>query len=235
MTATLFTTSLLMGLTGSLHCAGMCGPIVILMPFGHMDHVKRVFAMYLYHAGRISTYATMGILMFALKATIHPEWQQYFSIFSGVILLIIGLMSFTGSLSLKLPWTKFVQKTWSELLSHPGLFTFFIAGILNGLLPCGLVYMALSISVTVTAWTDAAMQMAVFGLGTVPMLLIITVLGKKITMFRRRSIQRMIPVTIIALSGLLMLRGMNLGIPYLSPRISVDETIIKTSCCNKPQ
>lgn len=235
MTAALLTTSLLMGLAGSLHCAGMCGPIVMIMPFGQAGSGRRALSVSLYHTGRILTYTAMGVLIFMLKAVMRPEWQQYFSIISGVALLVMGLLSFTGSLNIKLPWTQFVQKRWSQLLSSPGRAAFFAAGILNGLLPCGLVYMALSVAVTVSTWTEAATQMAVFGLGTVPMLIAITILGQKINLFKRRNIQRMIPVTMIALSGLLMLRGLNLGIPYLSPKITVEKTVVKTSCCHKPQ
>lgn len=234
MNASLFITALAMGLTGSLHCAGMCGPVVLLMPFRQMAGVEKWLSIAMYHSGRILVYVTMGLVLYTFKAAITPQWQQYFSIVAGVALLIMGLLSLVGKSAIRLPWTGIIQQQWGKLMYRPSVATLLIAGVLNGLLPCGLVYMALSLSMAAGVWWQAALQMAAFGAGTVPMLVAITLAGQRLSFFRGRQLQRIIPVTMFLLAGLFMLRGMNLGIPYLSPKISIEKTEVKSSCCNKP-
>lgn len=234
MNQALIITSLIMGLTGSLHCAGMCGPLVMMMPFQHTETHKKIGRILLYHGGRISVYMIMGLIIYTLKFTINPKWQQYFSIFAGAALLLVGLMSFAGTMRFNLPWVKYVQKWWGKLLSSPGLLTFWGAGMLNGLLPCGLVYMALSVCVNVQSWGEATANMAAFGVGTFPMLFVVSMIGHRIALFTRRGVQRLVPLTLILLSSLIMLRGMNLGVPYLSPKMSIEKEVVKSSCCHKP-
>lgn len=222
-----------MGLTGSLHCAGMCGPIMWIMPFQLYKGSTKVLALGLYHIGRISVYALMAAVLYSFRGLFQPAIQQYVSIVMGVILLMIGIVSFfSGYLNVRLPWEDFVKRQLGNVISKPGLGTIAVAGVLNGLLPCGLVYMALSASVTAGSMGQAAVMLYAFGLGTMPMLLGITLLKGRLTILRASHIKKLVPVTVFFFGCLFLLRGLNLGIPYLSPKVTVSNHGIH-SCCHK--
>ncbi|MBS1782226.1 MAG: sulfite exporter TauE/SafE family protein [Bacteroidetes bacterium] len=227
--------ALLMGLTGSLHCAGMCGPIIWIMPFQSMSGIKKWLSVGLYHIGRISVYAAMGLLLHSFKSFFHPQWQQYISIFAGSILLILGVISFLPQQkkNFQLPWSEFVKRKLGLVVGRPQLSMLFLSGLLNGLLPCGLVYMALSMSVTAGSAGQAIALMYAFGIGTVPILLAITILKSKASFLRLPELRKFVPVIMFFFGSLFILRGMNLGIPYLSPQIAVDNHQIKATCCHK--
>lgn len=237
MNSAAFIAALAMGLTGSLHCAGMCGPIIWVLPFSSFPSYKRWIAIGLYHTGRISMYAALGWLLYAFRALFHPQWQQYVSIAAGVVLLLAGLWSFfPGRLpAMRLPWMGLVQARLGKLLTRPSLHGLFLGGVLNGLLPCGLVYMALSLSVTAGSASAAILLMYTFGAGTLPMLVGITLLRRKLRFTSGVWIRRWVPLALFFFGSLLVVRGMNLGIPYLSPRISMEQHTLKASCCHKPQ
>ncbi len=222
-----------MGLTGSLHCAGMCGPIMWIMPFQLYKGSTKVLALALYHFGRISVYALMAAVLYSFRGLFRPAIQQYISITMGVILLVVGIVSFFSSyLRVKLPWEDFVKKQLGNVISRPGLGTIAVAGMLNGLLPCGLVYMALSASVTAESMGQALLMLYGFGLGTLPMLLGITLLKSRLSILRASYFRRLVPVTVFFFGCLFLLRGLNLGIPYLSPKVAVSNHGIH-SCCHK--
>ncbi len=230
-----YTMAFLMGFTGSLHCVGMCGPIVWVMPFQAFKGFKKVMALGLYHAGRISVYALLAVVLHSFRNLFDPKVQQYISILLGISLLVLGLLSFfpNHSIRFKLPWAEYVQKQLGRLIGKPGLGTLTLAGILNGMLPCGLVYMALSASLISSTALQAASLMYLFGVGTLPMLIGITVLKTRLGFLRTQHIRRLVPVLVFAFGCLFVLRGMNLGIPYLSPKIVVEQHDIKASCCHK--
>lgn len=227
------TMALLMGFTGSLHCAGMCGPIIWVMPFQFMTGFKKRLAIFIYHFSRVTTYALMALVLHSFRNLFHPQVQQIISIILGVLLLVMGVISFLpGSrFQVTLPWTGFVRRHMGDFMSRPALGTFFATGFLNGLLPCGLVYMALSASVTVASVGQAVALMYAFGIGTMPMLIAITVLRSRISL-RFQHVRRLVPVMMFAFGSLFILRGMNLGIPYLSPQLAVTEHSVKACCCH---
>lgn len=225
----------LMGLTGSLHCAGMCGPIIWVMPFQVLSGFKKWLGILLYHTGRVSTYALMGVVLFSFKSSFRPEWQQYISILLGGVLLIVGLLSFIPSskFSIQLPWTGFVQKHLGKFMGNPNVGTLFITGVLNGLLPCGLVYMALSASMIAPTAINAIGLMYAFGLGTMPMLIALTVIKNKATFLSMNNFRKFVPIFMLLFGCLFVLRGMNLGIPYVSPKVVIEQQEIKAECCHK--
>jgi len=235
MNSITYTIILLMGFTGSLHCAGMCGPIVWVMPFQVFKGFKKIMALALYHAGRISVYATLAVVLHSFRNLFDPKLQQYISIILGGSLLILGILSFVPnhSLKLKLPWAEFVKNKLGSVIGRAGLGPITLAGMLNGLLPCGLVYMALSASIAASSAPQAIAMMYVFGLGTLPMLISITLLKTKLSFLRTNHVRKLVPVIVFAFGCLFILRGMNLGIPYLSPKIVVEQHGIITSCCHK--
>jgi sulfite exporter TauE/SafE len=235
MSTLTFTMALLMGFTGSLHCAGMCGPIMWVLPFQLFTGYRKILALTLYHAGRISVYALLGIILHSFRSLFEPRLQQYVSVALGISLLIIGILSFlpNNSLKLNMPWAAYVKKHLGRVVGRPHMGMITLSGILNGLLPCGLVYMALSASVTATSPAQSALMMYAFGLGTMPMLLSITLLKARLSFLKTNHIRKMIPVVVFSFGCLFVLRGMNLGIPYLSPKVVVSCHEIKSSCCHK--
>ncbi len=227
------TTALGMGFIGSLHCAGMCGPIMLILPFGALKGWRRAAGIALYHFGRISIYAAMGLLLHSFKSLFHPQWQQAVSITLGCLMLLAGLHSFLAGRNSLLPQAGFVKRAATRFIGSPSLPALAITGALNGMLPCGLVYMALSVAATADTAAGAAISMYAFGLGTLPMLLSIIILKRKLRFLRSASLRHYVPVALFAISGLLLLRGANLGIPYFSPKVVAEGATIKSSCCHK--
>jgi uncharacterized protein len=235
MSGAMMITALLMGLTGSLHCAGMCGPIVWVMPFHGMSGMRKWAGIFLYHAGRISMYAFMALVLHSFRSLFQPQWQQYVSIGIGGLLLLIGLLYFIpgNKLQMKLPYTRYIQQKLGKFIGDPSLTGLLLAGVMNGLLPCGLVYIALSSTIALPHTTDAVLLMYIFGAGTLPMLVGLTVVRNKVSFLQRFKIRRFVPVLMFLFGCLFVLRGMNLGIPYLSPKVAVEQQTIKSSCCHK--
>ena len=235
MNSLTYSMAFLMGLTGSLHCAGMCGPIIWIMPFQLLQGFKKYLGILLYHAGRISMYAFMAWVLHSFRNLFQPQVQQYVSIVLGVVLLLAGILSFmpSGPLKIKLPWADFTRKYLGKFISQPRLDTLFIAGVLNGLLPCGLVYMALSASIALPQTLQVFGFVYAFGLGTMPMLVSITLLKTRLKVLQIKSVKQLVPVMVFAFGCLFVLRGMNLGIPYISPKVMVTNTGIHSCCCHK--
>lgn len=225
--------ALLLGFTGSFHCAGMCGPIVWVMPFQALGGLRKWIGMLLYHFGRISVYAMLAVLLQSFKSIFHPGVQQYISIGLGAILLIAGILSFYSQhFRIRLPWANFVTNNLGKYISNPKIGSFFIAGTLNGMLPCGLVYIALSAANTTNTIPGAMSFMYLFGIGTMPMLMSMSLIKTRIS-GHLHWFKKMIPLTVMVFGFLFILRGMNLGIPYLSPKIAMTEHGVKACCCHK--
>lgn len=223
-----------MGLAGSLHCAGMCGPIIWVMPFQVLTGYKKWLGIALYHFGRISVYALMGLVLHSFSALFHPQWQQYISIVLGIVLLVVGIISFIpGRNSFSLPWAGFVKSRLGHFIGSPSVFSLFITGTLNGLLPCGMVYMALSAAATADTALQSMALMYAFGAGTLPMLIALTVLKSKASFLRIQHVKKLVPVVMLVFGCIFVLRGMNLGIPYLSPQVAVEQHEVKATCCHK--
>lgn len=224
-----------MGLTGSLHCVGMCGPIIWVMPFQHLSGVRKWLSILLYHMGRVTVYAMMAMVLYSFKSVFNPEIQQYISLVLGVGLLLVGALTFipNNKILTKLPWTGLVQKNLAKFISSPNEGTLFITGMLNGLLPCGLVYMALSATMVATSTVNAMLLMYAFGIGTMPMLVLLTVIKNRMKFMQLTKVRSIVPIFMLFFGGLFILRGMNLGIPYLSPKVQVEATTIKAECCHK--
>lgn len=227
--------AILMGFTGSLHCAGMCGPIVWVMPFQHLSGIKKFAGIFLYHFGRITTYALLALVLFSFRSLFNPQVQQYISIALGAVLLIIGVLYFIPAAAVKvsMPWADKVKNLLGKFVGRPGLTALLVSGFLNGLLPCGLVYMALSTSLAAKTPVAAMGLMYAFGLGTVPMMVSITLLRSRVNLSQMQLLKRSVPILMFAFGSIFILRGLNLGIPYLSPKIEMQETGVKANCCHK--
>ena len=215
-------TAFTLGLVGSLHCAGMCGPLALALPqVGHRPasfFVGRVA----YNLGRIVTYCGLGLIFGLLgKTLLLAGIQRWLSIALGVALLI-GLFA-SRRLALWRPITALVDRVKAGmgfLLRRRSADGLLLLGLLNGLLPCGLVYVACAGATATGDLLNGAFYMLAFGFGTVPMMLAISLSGKLVPFSLRLKLLKAVPVAVILLASLLILRGMELGIPYVSPVLS---------------
>ncbi|MDO5608296.1 MAG: sulfite exporter TauE/SafE family protein [Capnocytophaga sp.] len=216
-------TAFILGLLGSFHCVGMCGPLTLLLPLDHRRPLKKILQIAAYHFGKTLTYVLLG-LVFALigKGLFIREYQQHFSIIVGVLMIAAVVLPFlkikTGLLTRPVYFLiGKVKYALGQQLRNKNAFTVFTIGFFNGFLPCGLVYMALFGALAQGQFTDSLLYMFVFGLGTVPLMTATIYAGNFLSVKAKRYVQKAIPVVIIIIGGLFILRGMGLGIPYISP------------------
>ena len=210
------------GLLGSFHCMGMCGPIAFLLPVDRKRPVKRFLQIIGYHFGRLFTYSLIGLLFgFLGKGFYFFGIQQQLSIVVGLsmILFIVFPKLFSKiQFSKKINILLFkLKNSLGKELKKKGNDTFFTVGILNGFLPCGLVYMALLGALTMTTAFWGSIYLFFFGLGTIPFMTVVIYLGNFTNRIVRKRIQQIIPYAVVLMGLLFVLRGLGLGIPYLSP------------------
>jgi uncharacterized protein len=223
-------TALILGLAGSLHCAGMCGPLALALPAPAGGPVARVANRMLYNLGRVATYGLIGLLFGVFgKALALAGVQRWFSIGMGAVLLlgvIAGRLE-GWSRPLAVPVGK-LKTALGALLRQRSMWAIFLIGLLNGLLPCGLVYVAAAAAVTTGGILSAIKYMLVFGFGTTPMMLALSLAGGWLPASVRLRFQKIIPACVALVAVLLILRGLGLGIPYRSPICSLHGK----ACCH---
>lgn len=219
----LYISALVLGLMGSFHCAGMCGPIAIALPLHGNSVSGKIFGGTLYNLGRTLTYGIMGAIFGLLgQGVAMMGFQQKVSVIMGSLMIISVLFPalFRNQYSMEKSWFSLVGKLKSSIGKMFSVRTFqslFFIGMLNGLLPCGLVYMAIAGAIGTGAVLSGSLYMIMFGLGTLPMLLGITLAGNLMGLAFRKRINKVIPVLVILVGIFFVLRGLSLGIPYLSP------------------
>lgn len=222
-------TAFLLGLVGSLHCAGMCGPIALTIP-GNVNSTSRfVLGRIAYNSGRIITYCLLGALFGMIgKSFALIGWQRWVSLGAGILVLLAWLINSRISLSARVtkPVT-LLKNIFGKLLRQSTLKSTFSLGVLNGFLPCGLVYAACAGATATSGLFSGMSYMAAFGFGTVPMMLAIGLAGKKLQFTLRFKFQKLIPATLVLMAILLIFRGLALGIPYLSPDLAHG------ACCSR--
>jgi len=226
-----FTTAFVLGLVGSLHCAGMCGPLALALPPAGKTATGHAAGRLAYNGGRIVTYCALGLLFGLLGQTLLLAGvQRWLSIALGVALLV-GLFA-PRKLALWRPMASLVERVkarMSFLLRRRSWAALFGLGLLNGLLPCGLVYVAGAGATATGSLVRGAIYMAAFGFGTIPMMLALSLSGRLIPFSLRLRLLKVVPVAVFLLASLLILRGMGLGIPYVSPTLSGGGA----SCCDR--
>lgn len=224
----------LMGLIGSAHCIGMCGPLSMALPYSQQKGFTKYMAMALYHIGKIASYAMLGLIVGLFgKQIFLIDTQQSISMIIGVLMLVYVIWVYLVKINNKFNPIRFIQipvlKALSYLFWNKHVAVFIVIGFLNGLLPCGMVYLALGSAMSTGNAFDAAIFMAFFGIGTMPALLIVALGGQCIGFEWRRKLQTALPIFIFGMGIILILRGMNLGIPLLSPFFEANNIV---SCHN---
>jgi len=214
-------TAFLLGLVGSLHCAAMCGPLVVAVSSADGSRSPFGTSRLVYNSGRIATYCAIGLFFGAVgKTFVLAGLQRWLSLGAGAAILL-GLLLSTR-FALKTPFAKGITRLKSlfgALLQRRTLASQFLLGTLNGLLPCGLVYIAAAGAATTLSPLGGALHMAAFGAGTLPMMLGIGAASGRLRPVTLRF-QKLIPICVMLVAMLLLLRGMALGIPYISPALN---------------
>jgi len=218
---TILVTALILGLMGSLHCVGMCGPIALALPLRGKSIWQKILGSLLWSTGRIVTYSFIGALFGLIGAGFKfLGYQQAISIAIGSLMV---LSVFLPSLFTRFTSGKVnalfnpVRRGMQQLFREKNNKALFLIGLFNGFLPCGLVYMAVAGAIGTGDFRMAIGYMALFGMGTMPLLLFISVLGNLVSQTIRKQINKVIPVVVVLIGIIFILRGLSLGIPFLSP------------------
>jgi sulfite exporter TauE/SafE len=223
MIQTILISAFILGFTGSFHCVGMCGPIALSIPAKNTQ--TKFISTCLYLVGKTITYTLLGFIfgLFGRQLMI-AGLQQWLSIATGILLLFVVVVmlinvrwyhenKITGWISNKLlPMFRIVLK-------NRGNVTPLWMGMLNGLLPCGLVYLGIIGSLATGSVWQGGLFMLVFGMGTAPVMLSFLLMAKQFNFNYRHRLQKLAPLFISLVAVILILRGLNLGIPYMSPSL----------------
>ena len=223
MEITIFHAALGLGFASGFHCIGMCGPIALSLGLSKKQQVNFILQNITYQLGRIFTYTILGAIVGIVGEGFHiAGFQKYISIFAGILLIIMALFSFGGDFASKIPVINQallkVKINLGKLIQKKDYSSRFLTGVLNGFLPCGMVYMALTASLAAGGIWQSASFMTVFGIGTFPFMFAVVLFGNLINTATRAKILKFIPIFMLVLGGLFILRGLELGIPYVSPK-----------------
>ena len=222
MTWQLIISAFALGLFSSFHCVGMCGAIAFSLPVKHLSQHKKIAGILLYNLGRITTYSTIGLLFGLMGRQLYiAGLQQWFSIITGVIIILAVLQYIFKKPLMHLPGFNKVQLAIQNLIGRflraKNISELFLLGMANGLLPCGLVYLAVIGAVATGSTLNAVLFMALFGLGTLPAMFLFGYFGMSINIAVRNKMKQAVPYFLTVMGVLLILRGLGLGIPYISP------------------
>lgn len=228
----------LIGIAGSVHCAGMCGPLQLLVPSFNKGKHAGVKEFLSYHSGRIILYVVLGLLsgLLGLKGFIFQSFQ-WTSIILGSLMLILAWIGINNSNKVNTMILREIQRrmnsSYQTMRNSPSYLIIFNIGILNGLLPCGMVYFALLNALSSESVSNSIVAMIGFGIGTLPIFILLKGVGIKLSAYPRLKIIQ--PWLLSVVSLMIILRGLNLGIPYLSPKIITESphSRPRIECCKE--
>jgi uncharacterized protein len=215
--------ALILGLVSSLHCIGMCGPIAMMLPVDRNNPAKKTIQILLYHAGRITAYGALGLVFGMLgRGLFLAGIQQRFSIVTGIIMIIIVMVpeKIVAKYNFSKPVYRIISNVKSGLGSQfrkKGSKALFTAGLLNGFLPCGMVYAALFGAIAMQSVAYGTFYMVLYGIGTIPLMSLVVYASGILKSPLRNSFRRVVPYAAVLIGMLFIVRGLGLDIPYLSP------------------
>ena len=230
--------ALSLGFLGSFHCIGMCGPIALTIPVNRTSTFSTLTGSLTYNFGRIFTYGILGLLFGLIgKSFVMAGLQNTLSISVGVVILLIlfipKVSKYSSRIFGNMMWIEKIKSTIRQLFGIHSYSSLLFIGMLNGLLPCGLVYLGIAGSIATGDALKGAFFMMSFGLGTLPAMMSIPIIKDYISIRFRERIRKFIPVTVVLMAVLLILRGLNLGIPYVSPSIKKSSEGTSIHHCGK--
>lgn len=228
--------ALILGLLGSLHCVGMCGPIAFMLPLSRQIPHKQWGQLGLYHFGRLLAYGLIGLVFGLIGRGLYLfGFQQKLSIAVGAAMILLTLIPGRWFRQWKpaRPVYRLLGRLQGSLgakLKEGNPDAFLSIGVLNGFLPCGLVYMALVGAMAMASAPMGALYMMIFGLGTIPLMSAAALMGKLFKGQWLPKVRRLIPALVVLVGVLFILRGMGLGIPYLSPKAPTEQVGSTLEC-----
>ena len=218
----------ILGLFGSVHCLAMCGPLVLA--FGQTT--KSQTNKLLQQLGRIMGYAILGAIMGLIGNSVALfDFQQKLSIIVGLIIIGFTVFSFFKKGASQLASGQYLTKlqSWAMQNTKSSKMRFLVLGLINSLLPCGLLYVALGVSVTMPDIAGSMSYMILFGLGTLPSMIGVLIFGNQLSQHFRKIQNKLIPVLSIVIGSMMVVRGLGLGIPYISPKYNIETET--PECC----
>lgn len=225
MTDSFFISAFLLGFLGSFHCVGMCGPLALMLPINDNSKTSIIVGRLLYNAGRITTYIALGFLLgsIGLAASIKG-FQKELSIATGVIILATVILSAgkkqkAKAYELTTTFTSPLRGLLKKLFSKKSHLSLFFIGMVNGLLPCGFVYIAIAGALATGNQLSGTVYMMLFGFGTMPVMFFISTSTSLLSLKWRSLLNRFTPVAAIVIALLLIYRGAQ----------------TERSCCSKKQ
>jgi uncharacterized protein len=237
---TIFIPAFILGVISNLHCLGMCGPIALAIPLNRSSKSTMLFGILQYHIGRVLIYGILGYLVGYIGMGIKLFGiLQAISIIAGIGIIIYAwrnkLTFFKNLFTSSLRHTSLLSRSMGKIMRSENPLKLFLLGALNGLLPCGMVYTALITAVVLGTPLLSATSMLAFGLGTLPGLVAFSLFAQQLGNPMRSKINRYLPYIITLVGLLIVLRGMNLNIPYISPKVSFSEEKkeVIMDCCHK--
>ncbi|TDM00526.1 MAG: cytochrome C biogenesis protein [Flavobacteriaceae bacterium] len=229
--------ALLLGFSTGFHCVGMCGPIAISLGISSGNKLKYILKNLVYQSGRIFTYSLLGLAVGIIgKGFSLSGYHQQISIGLGALMMLMAISNFLSNQMPKVAFLdnilSFVKKELGKLLAQKNKRSLFYIGLLNGFLPCGAVYGALTVAVGLQEIGKSVLFMAFFGLGTLPFMFVMVYLGRFIGLNFREKLTKIAPILVFFIGLLFVVRGSGLEIPYLSPASSALDLFPKESCCH---
>ena len=239
---TIFIPAFILGVISNLHCLGMCGPIALAIPLNRSSKSAMLFGILQYHLGRVLVYAILGYIVGYIGMGIKLFGVlQAISIIAGIGIIIyawrkhLNFIKIPLNVPLSLSKGHFLSQSMGKIMRSESPLKLFLLGALNGLLPCGMVYTALITAVVLGTPILSATSMLAFGLGTLPGLVAFSLFAQQLGNPIRSKINRYLPYLITVVGLLIILRGMNLNIPYISPKVSFsqEKKEVVMDCCHK--
>lgn len=216
----------ILGLSSTFHCLGMCGPIAMAIPVNRSSNLTILSGALQYNFGRIFSYLLIGVVGGTIGLSFASlRWMQWLTILAGLLMILIawhkilglGQVKFVGGI------TTWISRNIGKLMRSKSPLKLIGLGSLNGLLPCGMVFMGLSNAMIQSTPFEGGLAMLFFGLGTLPIMFSVVFFSSKISGSWRFKFTRFVPYLMTIIGLLVILRGLNLGIPYLSPELKVVE------------
>jgi hypothetical protein len=225
---TYFITAFILGAAGSLHCIGMCGPIALSMPVWNGQSPAKSFSIIAYFLGKTLSYGLLGLLFGWLGQQLFMAgFQQVLSMALGLCMLVFSIATLWKPVIFH--QNKLTQRIGDLLSPWMGRFigsrkpyASLVLGGLNGFLPCGLVYTSLSAAMATGDAFIAAAFMMVFGLATMPLMLFFLLFTNQLGFRYRMAVRKSLPYFTALVAMLLIVRGLGLGIPYISPNVGAQ-------------
>jgi len=213
MNTGLFVSAFLLGFLGSFHCVGMCGPIAIMLPKSSGSQLQIIIGRVVYNSGRVLTYVTIGLLFGLLGFALAMKgFQRELSVLTGVLIVISVLLSAGIKQRLKMyesnnAFTTGIRKQLKKLFALKSYPALFMIGVLNGLLPCGFVYLAIAGAAAAGTIGGSMLYMTLFGLGTFPIMMTISVMANFLGIKFRKFFNKLSPLIAVVLALFLIYRG----------------------------